>query len=155
METSAEGLEFVKRHEGCRLEVYKDATGHATIGYGHLITEPERLTTITQSDADKLLAADLKRFEAVVSQLQSERAAHSRARLGQHQLDALVDFAFNVGRRAFTTSRVYYHAANDHTEAPHAPAAMMTWTKSNGVRLTGLMRRRYRCYRLYMEADYQ
>lgn len=155
MKTSPEGLRFIKRHEGCRLEVYEDVTGHATIGYGHLVTSLDKLTKISQSDADALLASDLKRFEAVVSQLQSERAAHGRARLAQHQLDALVDFAFNVGRRAFTTSRVYYHAANDHTEAPHAPAAMMTWTKSNGVRLTGLMRRRYRCYKLYMEADYQ
>ncbi len=43
MKVSKEGLELIKKHEGCRLEPYKDPIGLYTVGYGHLIGDGKTL----------------------------------------------------------------------------------------------------------------
>ena len=45
----------IKKHEGCRLDMYKDTVGVWTIGYGHNLEEG-----IDQETADFILARDLE-----------------------------------------------------------------------------------------------
>ena len=90
MKTSQKGIDLIKEFEGTVLKVYKDAVGLPTIGIGHLIKKGEVFTTLTQQQAEELLAKDLKQFEEGVS-------TSVKVALTQNQFDALVSFAFNLG----------------------------------------------------------
>ena len=49
-------IDTIKKHEGCRLDMYKDTVGIWTIGYGHNLEEG-----IDQETADFILARDLEK----------------------------------------------------------------------------------------------
>lgn len=91
---SAQGREWLMRDEGFRNKAYKDTAGYWTIGVGHLIDldKEKHLLTATLSDAqvNQMFARDLARFERAVSELVT-------APITQHEFDALVAFAYNVG----------------------------------------------------------
>lgn len=90
MKTSKDGIELIKRFEGCRLTAYKCPAGKPTIGYGH--TEGVRMgQKITQAQADGFLRDDLAKFERAV--MKYDRVYH----WNQNQFDALVSFSFNLG----------------------------------------------------------
>jgi lysozyme len=56
---SAEGLNFIERHEGYRGKIYPDSAGNPTIGYGHLIRSGEDFSSgITRAQALQLLTQD-------------------------------------------------------------------------------------------------
>ena len=82
MKISEEGISLIKRFEGCRLEAYKCSAEVLTIGYGHTggVKEDD---TITQEEADKLLKADVFKFEKNVED-------NVKVELNQSQFDALV-----------------------------------------------------------------
>lgn len=135
MDISPEGLEFLKREEGCVLHAYKDQAGFLTIGVGHLLTEAERLTGvlpvgtgvywskgITQTQALELLRMDLTRFVVCVNQVKVE--------LSQNQFDALVSFAFNVGTGAFEGSTLL--ALLNRGEYGSVPTQLRRWHKAGG-----------------------
>lgn len=97
MTTSPAGLAVIKHFEGCELTAYLCPAGIPTIGYGHTGEDVKLGDTITQAQADELLAKDVQRFE---------NAVFNAVRFGlrQHEFDALVSFAFNVGVTAFKGS---------------------------------------------------
>ena len=90
MKTSADGLAFIRKWEGCVLHPYIDQVGVSTIGIGHRIKPGERFTTISEPDAEALLAIDVVPCEAKIAQY----VAHP---LGQHQFDALVSWLSTAG----------------------------------------------------------
>jgi lysozyme len=96
MKTSQQGLDLLIAREGKRNDAYLDTVGVWTIGVGH--TGPEVHDGLHWPDEQvaDALRADLDRFEAAVNT--------ATAALTQHQFDALVSFAFNVGVNAFTSS---------------------------------------------------
>ena len=62
-----------------------------------ILVQTSRLVCrFTEADAEELLRQDLKRFEDAVSALTSS--------LTQHEFDAIVSFAFNVGASALEHS---------------------------------------------------
>lgn len=90
MKTSQNGIDLIKRFEGCRLTAYKCPAGKPTIGYGH--TEGVQMgQKITQAQADGFLRDDLAKFERAV--MKYDRVYH----WNQNQFDALVSFSFNLG----------------------------------------------------------
>jgi lysozyme len=153
MKTSKQGIEFIAAHEGSVKKnglhwIYDDHTGRAingynargfaTIGYGHLITEAEKqqglfLNGITEDQALELLARDLGIAEGAVT-----RAV--KVNLEQHEFDALVSFVFNVGAGNFNSSTLLrlLNAGNKRD----VPAQFLRWTRSKGIELPGLVRRR-------------
>jgi len=88
--TGEEGLGIIRRFEGCHLTAYKCPAGVWTIGYGHTggVKEGQK---ISQIQAEKLLAEDVKKYEKKVYKY------FERYKWTQNEFDALVSFAFNVG----------------------------------------------------------
>jgi lysozyme len=96
MNISNDGIKLIEKLEGCVLHTYKDDAGVPTIGVGHTGgVQPNQ--TITQAQADELLRKDLAKFVAAVNSL-------VHVPINQHQFDALVIFAFNVGSGALQHS---------------------------------------------------
>ena len=132
MKISLEGLALIKKFEGCRLEAYYCSGGVLTIGYGHTGGVKES-DTITQEEAEKLLRADVFKFEEYVED-------NVMVELDQGQFDALVAWTFNLGPGNLRESTMLKRL----NEADYAsvPSEMKRWNKAGGKTLDGLIRRR-------------
>ncbi|MCK5717888.1 MAG: lysozyme [Thiomargarita sp.] len=146
------GHRFLIEREGCRLEIYKDVGGYATIGVGHLLSRSEQSSGmlhvygsglvrhkinirngISQPEAISILKGDLLKFEDVV-------ANYVLIQLQQHQFDALVSFSFNVGVSAFKNSTLLKRL--NQSLFTEVPTQLRRWRYSNGVVYDGLINRR-------------
>ena len=155
MHISDNGINVLKRLEGSvkqngRHVVYDDASGRsvvkkscfpigATIGYGHLIKPYENFSNgITEEQATELLLQDISVAEKAVRN-------NVRVPLTQNQFDALVIFAYNIGTANFTKSTVikYINNPNFHSNNyPNLKSAWLSWNKSRGQKISGLVNRR-------------
>ena len=136
MKTSDEGRALIREFEGCELTAYPDpATGGDpwTIGVGHTGPEVHEGKEITEEDADALLAKDLARFEACVSD-------NLTVDVAQAQFDAMVSLAFNIGCANFRKSSVLRYTNEGNLEG--AKEAFRLWDKAAGKKMAGLTRRR-------------
>lgn len=133
MITSDQGVDLIKRFEGCRLQSYRCPAGVWTIGYGHTGTDVTEGRRITIEEADRLLREDLAHMERRVRQLVT-------APLTQNQFDALVSFAFNVGLGALERSTLRKKLNTQDYRG--AAAQFLVWDKAGGKVLPGLVRRR-------------
>ncbi len=97
MDLSPQGLELLVGREGCRLTPYQDTVGVWTDGYGNTVGVIPNGPPITQVKAEEDFARNLLRFESAIN-------SHVTQHLEQHQFDALVSFAYNVGVGAFEAS---------------------------------------------------
>ncbi|MDF7681205.1 lysozyme [Enterobacteriaceae bacterium ESL0689] len=140
MQISENGIELIKRFEGCSLSAYPDpGTGHApwTIGYGWTQSVDGKPIKpglrIDQETAERLLRCGVVQFEQAVNKL-------VRVRLNQNQFDALVSFTYNVGQRSFSSSTLLKRL----NQGDYAGAAreFARWNKSGGRVLAGLTKRR-------------
>ena len=93
MKISQNGINLVKRFEGCRLTAYKPvaAEKYWTIGYGHYGPDVQKGQRITQGKAEQLLKSDLVRYENNVMKF------NAKYHWNQNEFDALVSFAYNTG----------------------------------------------------------
>lgn len=133
MKTSKKGIDLIKRFEGCKLSTYKCSAGVSTIGYGHTGKDVMPGMKITSEEAQRLLEKDLANFEKGVDLL--------GLRFNQHQFDALVSFAFNLGLGALKSSTLLKKArinVNDQS----IYAEFLKWNKAGGRPLKGLTTRR-------------
>lgn len=99
MHCSSIGVAHIAQYEGMQLKLYNDPADHCTIGVGHLVhlgpidgrsSEAPFRNGITKQKALNMLAVDAASFEDCVNQSVTRQ-------LTQHQFDALVSLAFNVG----------------------------------------------------------
>lgn len=144
MKLSSGGKLLLAELEGKRSSMYLDSAGLPTIGIGHLITssEPHLMTaTLTDSQIYALLDADLVRFEQAVQ-------SAVRIPLQQHQRDALIILAFNIGTSAFRNSTVVARINDKATEAD-IREAWGRWKMAGGQVVQGLINRRNREMELY------
>ena len=134
MRTSANGLALIKQFEGLRLQVYKDAAGLPTIGYGHKINPHFESfpNGIEEGPALALLQQDVDKVDAAMN------AQHLALDLNQDQWDAVADFCFNLGTGALIM--MLSHGIDQ------IPAQLPRWchAKVDGVEteLPGLVARR-------------
>lgn len=92
-EISQNGIDFIKKYEGCKLTSYKlQGETNFTIGYGHSNANIKQGQQITQEQAENLLKEDLKRFEQYVNSTCKD------LKLNQNEFDALVSFTYNCGK---------------------------------------------------------
>jgi lysozyme len=129
---SQEGLELIKKFEGCKLKSYKCPAGVWTIGYGHTEDIKEG-DIVSPEEANKLLRADVFKFEEYVTD-------NVIVNLTQNQFDALVAWTFNLGVGNLRNSTMLKKLNNaDYTSVPFE---MKRWNKAGGKTLDGLVRRR-------------
>jgi lysozyme len=137
MKMTEDGLALIRQFEGFRSTAYRCPAGAWTIGYGHTSqVGPPQVTpgmTISEAEAQRILAADVQRFAHDV------RSALSRE-ISPAQFSALVSFAYNVGSGAFRGSSVL-KAVNDGRFS-EVPRLLKLWVKADGRVLDGLVRRR-------------
>lgn len=130
---SKDGLRLTEQFESCRLTAYKDVKGIWTIGWGHTGAIVRPGLTITQAQADQLLADDINWANNVVNGL-----VHASLTQGEH--DALVDFVFNVGSGNFASSTMLKWL--NEKNMVMAALEFEKWDKAAGKAVAGLLRRR-------------
>lgn len=134
--TSAAGRAAIAKREGNKLTAYRDSVGILTIGVGHTSAGAPAVTAgmrITAEESDAILSRDLAQFEAAVRNA-------VKVPIEQHEMDALVSIAFNIGGSAFGKSTLVRKLnAGDRAGAANA---FLSWDKAGGRTLPGLTTRR-------------
>lgn len=140
MKLSESGAQLIATFEGFRANLYDDAAGNATIGYGTLVhmgcingSEPEEYKRgISKERALELLRQASDRFEKSVNAI--------GVPLTQNQFDALVSFTYNEG--AGWTRKSGLVSALKAGRYADVPSEMAKWNKAGGRVLPGLTKRR-------------
>lgn len=135
MITNAAGIALIKRFETFQAKAYLCPAGVPTIGYGHTGSDVRLGQTITEHQADVILALDLERFERGVTELVAG------VEVTENQFSALVSLAFNIGLDALGRSTLLRKLRTSAT-AKDVAAEFGKWVHAKGVRLTGLVKRR-------------
>jgi len=135
------GRQHLITSEGSRAKAYVDEAGLLTIGIGHLLTAEEIKSGVIQIGAESVEYAK-GLTEAQIYQLLDQDclprektiSAIVKVDLTEHQRDALVSFAFNIGIHAFETSTLV-RLLNDG-DYQSVPGQMRRWNK---VRVDGVL----------------
>lgn len=128
MNISNNGLNLIKKFEGCRLKSYKCSADVWTIGYGHTKGVKGGMQ-ITQAQAEKFLKDDVKKFVTHVNKY------HQIYNFNQNEFDALVSFAFNVGSITQLTNNGSRNRSVIISKIP-------LYCNAKGRRIQGLVNRR-------------
>lgn len=148
MRLSKTGFDLIKHFEGLRLKAYLCPAKVWTIGYGTTgVAEARPGVVITQARAEELLQEDVAKFERQIWALVKDVV------VSQHQFDALVTFAYNIGIGAFKTSTLLKKLLQkDYTGASQE---FLRWTKAKGKVLPGLVVRRRAEHLLFLGGDWR
>ena len=131
---SEKGIKAIKLFEGYSPLEYTCVAGKRTIGYGHVLKPDENYVCgVSEKQAEELLIQDLSIAEAAVDLLVD-------VPLKEHQRDALVSFAFNIGTYAFQRSTLLKELNAGNYE--QVPKQLLRWIYVNGKPCYGLLRRR-------------
>ena len=144
MNLGPDGIKLIQSFEGCAkkrsdgsYDAYPDpATGGDpwTIGWGSTGPDIKRGVVWTQKQCDDRFVSHAGEFAAKVEK------ALGGAATTQHQFDAMVSLAYNIGMGNFSASTLLRkHRAGDHAGAA---AQFAVWNKANKKVMAGLTRRR-------------
>lgn len=132
-----EALNIITHFEGFREQAYLCPANVWTVGHGFT----------THPDGRKVRQGDILTLNSSLTRLRAKIEASARqitqavqVPLNPYQLAALVSFVFNVGIGAFRTSTL--KRLLDAGDYAGAAKQFDAWTKANGQRLEGLVRRR-------------
>ena len=139
MNISQEGLDLIKKFEGCELKAYQDSVGVWTIGYGHT-KGVEEDQEITQDEAEDMLASELGEYEGYINDM-------VECDLKQCQFDALVAWVYNLGPTNLKSSTLlkrlnWFSGGGSEMDLEDVPKQIKRWDKAGGKVLQGLVRRR-------------
>lgn len=128
MQISKEGLELIKKYEGCKLKAYRDPIGIPTIGYGH--TKNVAMgQVITEKQAEEYLKQDVFSAECKV------KALNAKYHWTQAEFDALTSFCFNIGS---LTGLTKFSTRSKEQIAEK----MLLYVNAGGKKMAGLVKRR-------------
>lgn len=142
MKTGKQGIELIKKFEGCKLLAYKCPAGIPTIGYGNTFYLDGKKVKIgdkiSQQQAEDLLLNLLPKYEAIVNKKVTRQ-------LKQNQFDALVSHTWNTGGSETLFKMANFNASNE---------VIKKWWDSHyimggGKQLKGLVNRRIEESNLY------
>lgn len=130
---SATGFVGIVAWEGYRERAYIPVPGDVpTIAYGHTANVKMGDRT-TPPEALALALKDVQGFQDSLRDC-------VKVPLHQHELDAYLSLAFNIGGRAFCKSSLVQHLNNHEYEK--ACAEISKWTRAQGRVVPGLVKRR-------------
>nr|WJZ50381.1 GH24 muramidase [Chaetomium sp. ZY287] len=140
--SNAATVDLIASFEGFRANIYTDATGHPTVGYGHMCTksrcaEVKYKIPLSKADGKKLLADDMAKFEKCIKEM-----LNSKAKLNLNQYGALVSWSFNVGCGAAKGSQLVSRLNKGENPNTVLSNELPKWVHGNGKVLPGLVRRR-------------
>ena len=135
---SAACLVGIATHEGYRSEAYKDAVGIPTLGFGETAGVKMGDKTTPERALVQLLESTEKHADAI------RQCIH--VPLYQHEFDAYVSLAYNIGAGNFCRSTLVKKLnAKDYAGACKE---IRRWNKAGGQVLPGLVKRRDVEYRM-------
>lgn len=140
MKISNNGLELIKKFEGCQLTAYKCPAGVWTIGYGHTGKDVIPGMVVTLHQAEELLKKDVRPAEDTINRENLD--------LNQNQFDALVSFVYNLGAGNFRSSTLL-KMLKINPCSPNIRTELGKWCKVKGSTLPGLALRRKKEADLY------
>ena len=142
LKVSEDGKNLIKALEGFREETYDDSGGYCTIGYGHLIAKKkckdikgieERSSLLQNKGLNEVFEEDVLNFEKKVKE-------HVKVPLYQHEYDALVSLAFNIGSLGtapnlcrFINEKQYERASIEMLDIVNAGGKVVTGLKNRRV----------------------
>lgn len=138
------GIDLIKKFEVLKLEAYYCPAGVLTVGYGHTGKDVKLYQKISAEQAEKLLDADLRKFEYGVSEA-------LRVPVSDNQFSALVSFAFNLGLGALRKSTLLKKINAKDFDA--VPDEFRKWVNVGGAPSLGLIRRRQAEIDLWLKPD--
>ncbi|QFT78229.1 Lysozyme RrrD [Erythrobacter sp. THAF29] len=137
--------------EGVRYEVYRDVAGYPTVGVGHLVLPQDNLRVgdrISHQRAVSLLERDLAKAEKIARRLLGDLPVN------QHEFDALVDLAFNVGEGNLSRKRSPRLNRAIASADYNAIADELSYTTAAGRVANGLINRSRRRTQIFAKNDY-
>lgn len=160
MKTSEAGINLIKHFEGVKFKPYRCPALLWTVGYGHVLYPKQHYLTLdkrmsfqlspsdsrsfTQEEVDGLLKNDLRRFELGVDRLCGSGTT-------QHQFDAMVSFAFNLGLG--TLQRSTLRKKHLRCDDEGASKEFLKFVRAGNKILPGLQRRRIAESLLYLKKE--
>lgn len=145
---SAAGLTYIASDEGYRDTAYNDGGGVQTVGFG-TTTHPDGSPVKSGEKTTPVRA--LIALQAHVNQTeQTMKACIGQVPLYQHEWDAYVSLAYNIGSGAFCGSTLVKKLHDSPPDYAGACAQIKRWNKDNGLVIPGLTKRREREYRQCM-----
>ena len=137
---SATCLVGIATHEGYRSEAYKDTVGIPTVGFGETAGVKMGDKTTPERALVQLLESTEKHADAIRQCI--------KVPLYQHEFDAYVSLAYNIGAGNFCRSTLVKKLnAKDYAGACEE---IRRWNKAGGKVLPGLVKRREAEYRMCM-----
>lgn len=127
------GIDLIKSFEGCKLQSYQDSGGIWTVGYGITGKNIGPGMTITQDQANQMLA---DRLNSTASMIDGMLAVV----LTSNQFSAIVSLGYNIGIGNLERSTLWGLLQANQS----GPAALQfsRWDRVNGSVLKGLQARR-------------
>lgn len=159
MKASGSIMTYIKSKEGCELKAYKNpGEEYYTIGYGHYGPDVKEGQTITQAEADKLFAEDLKKFETAVNGYIDKY----KLSFNQSKFDAIVSFTYNCGSNWVDNSwRLARYLKNNFKDSNGDPIPDQEIADAFGVIcnggsgiMEGLIKRRIDEAKIFLYGDY-
>ena len=129
-------IDLIKQFEGFRPEAYKDSVGVWTIGYGTTVINNQPVKqgmTITQEQALQLV-------QQQVNKLWSQIESILKVKINDNQMNALIDFAYNLGFGSLRNSTLMRLVNESKFE--EAANQFPRWVYAGGKVLPGLVKRR-------------
>lgn len=146
LQLSDAGEAFIKRRESCRLQPHWDAVAKVwDIGYGHRFKPGEPRVAITQEEADALFHVDSLYYSDHVN-------AVLTVEIDQPMFDCVVSLTYNIGHDALAKS-TFLQYVNAEMFAD-AVIELLTWNKSDGKFVDGLLYRRAKEALMFARGEY-
>ena len=145
MKISEDGLELIKKFEGCETTAYQDSVGVWTIGFGHT-KGVEEGQTCSIEDAESMLADEMDEYEGYINNM-------VKVDLQQHEFDALVAWVYNLGPTNLGESTML--KVLNGGQFDRVPDEINRWTRAGGEILEGLVRRRQAESLMFQDLDWR
>jgi len=142
-----DGLDFLAKEEGLRLEPYLDSVGIPTIGIGSTYYENGNRVRMVDPPITKERAFEL--FSNVLESYEKTVWSITRDDINQNQFNALVSLCFNIGSGAFKGSTLVKRV-NVNPNDPSIRQAFEMWKNAGGKPI--LLKRRKREADLYFKS---
>ncbi len=146
MRCNDEGVNLIKKYEGCSLSVYLDPINICTIGFGSTYgLVGNRLDSshrdITEDEAEYLLKRELRSTENAVARMVNSP-------LTKNQFSALCCLVYNIGSGNFRRSTVRMKL--NRQDFKGASKEFPKWRRAGGKILRGLVIRREQERKLFL-----